>query len=522
MSIQTKFSVLLGSLGLTVALGLGAALYFGRVLEREMVEPFRGTAEVMQSLTRLKRAVGELTRLLPGPGRDTPGVTTLVPDPAEIGPDALAAASLRYDERRRPVDDELSRLLAQRVLDLKVGISTVRNLRERVDSTRGIADEWFATGDPDIGVRAGAAHYEIHELIEAIELRMLDSTAHAVGHTEAMRRMHAIVLGAGVAASLLSIILTAMLVRRWIVEPVSRLREAAAQIARGNFDHPVVVEGGDELALLADEVNEMSGAIARMQREAVERERLAAVGEMVRRIAHNIRNPLAGIRSVAELSRRRAADSEPIRNDQNEIIQTVDRFNQWLTELLRATSPLEVEPRDTDPRPWLQAVADSHRALAQMRDVQLQCDLDRCPPTARFDPRHLEHAVVAILTNAIQASPSGARVWLDADTAPEADSWRIRVRDEGPGIPPELHDRIFQPYFTTKHDGNGIGLASTLQIVRRHGGEILLDTAVGRGSTFVVRLPLGGIESKRLAETSQTAASSPNGEPPGDDPGHRG
>ncbi len=520
MTIQTKFTVLLALLGLTVAIGLGSALFFGRVLEREIVEPLRSSAEVMSSLTRLKRDVGALTRLLPGPGRDVPGVDAVDPDlvdPRERG--QLAAA---YEERLPAVRADLDALLDRRLLAQTVGISTARNLHSRIEESWALAAAWFERGDLEAGRAAGLAHYEIHELIERIEGRLLENAGYAFDHATAMRRMHSVILASGIAGTLLFVALTAMLVQRWVVKPVGELRRAAAEIGKGNFSYTVAVEGEDELGQLAREVQHMSGAIARMQEEAVERERLAAVGEMVRRIAHNIRNPLAGIRSVAELSRRRAEPGSPIHTDQTEIMQTVDRFNQWLGELLRATSPLKVEPREAAPARWLEGIAESHTPLARMREVALRCDTTEAPPTAWYDSRHLEHAIVAILTNALQASPAGGQVLVRTNADAQAGTWDIAISDQGPGIPPDLLEKVFRPYFTTKKDGNGIGLASALQTVKQHGGQILVETAENRGTTFIVRLPLGGIQSGQVAEISQMAGLNRNGATSGDDPGHRG
>lgn len=520
MSIQSKFSVLLALLGLTVAICLGSAMFFGRVLEREIVDPMRASAEVMGALAHLKRDVGQLTRLLPGPGRDVPGATDV--SEREFGPEDLAARLTSYDAIRPAVIADLDTLFERSRLELKVGISTARNLHARIEEAFRLADEWFTTADAEVGRAAGGAHFEIHELIELIEIRMLANTEHAFVHADAMRRMHAIILGSGVVGTLLFTALTALLVRRWVVQPVGELRLAASEIAKGHFDHVIAVDAQDELGLLAREVQQMSGSIARMQQEAVERERLAAIGEMVRRIAHNIRNPLAGIRSVAELSRRRSPADSPIHADQTEIMLTVDRFNQWLNDLLRATSPLSVDLSDTEPGPWLKGIVESHQPLARMREVTLATDLAAAPRNTRFDPRHLEHAVVAILTNALQASPAGTTVSLAALTSAEPGFWEIRITDQGPGIPEPIREMIFRPYFTTKKDGNGIGLASALQIVKQHGGRILVESAPDRGTAFIVRLPLAGIESKVVAEISRSADLSRNGASPGDDPGHRG
>src|SRR5262249_25264293 len=142
------------------------------------------------------------------------------------------------------------------------------------------------------------------------------------------------------------------LLHRWVLQPVARLRTAAARIGDGDFAHRVLVRPGgpgrDELAQLSTEVNHMAGLVRAMQDERVERDRLAAAGEMVRRLTHNLRNPLAGIRGLAEITRGDlppAADE--LRENQERIIATIDRFEHWLSELLSATSPLTVQLEST-------------------------------------------------------------------------------------------------------------------------------------------------------------------------------
>lgn len=512
MTIQAKFTALLALLGLTVALGLGAALFFGFTLEREILAPMRENAAVLTSLSALKRDMGELGARLPGrDGGDEPA-----------SPAARDAAERAYLEQAARVDEGVASLFGRRALELKVGISTARNLRGRIDEARALAGAWFDTGDAKAGRAAIAAHADLHELCERIEARVVENTSQSFDHADAMRRLHTVILASALIGAGLFLALTGLLVRRWVVRPVGELRRAAAEIARGRFGQKVPAAANDELGLLAREVEQMSASIARMQQEAVDRERLAAVGEMVRRIAHNIRNPLSGIRGVAELTRRRAEPGSPTHADQTEIMQTVDRFNQWLNELLRATSPLTVEPREEAPGPWLQGLVDAHQPLARMREVTLSCDVGGAPERARFDPRLLEHALVAILTNGLQASPAGSRVTVAVSQGAERGQWDVAVRDEGPGIPPEIREKIFLPYFTTKRDGNGIGLASARLIVKQHGGRILVDSAPERGTTFLVRLPLGGIESTQSADFSQSAEISRNGVSPGHDPDHRG
>lgn len=490
MSLQRKFAILLGLFGITVAVSLGVALAFGNILERELIWPFRSTTALLDALSHLKRDIGDQTRMLPGPGRDEPG-TTPVRAPTTPAP---AGDRERYEELSQSAERRLELLIDDPQFPERIGASTARSLKERFESARTLAGEWFVSGEPAVGEAAGDAHFALHELIEKIESKVIGEAVEALDFGDRMRRTHQGVLAGGMVVALLLFALGIMLVRRWINRPVARLRDAAARLAAGDFSHRVPVESADDLGLLSAEINDMARLIARMQGEAVERERLASTGEMVRRLAHGIRNPLSGIRSLAELTARALPADNPAREDQLQIIETVDRFNQWLKDLLSVTSPLAVRPVATAVAPWIRGVIASHAPLARMHSVEIDERLDSCPAEAELDPVHLEHAVAAILTNALQASAPGSRVTLECGHASGARHWTIRISDHGPGIDPSVRERIFRPYFTTKPDGNGIGLAVARQAVHAHKGTIEVETSTepqNHGTAFVIRIPIG-------------------------------
>lgn len=473
MSLLRKFAILLGLFAATVIVGLGASLVFGAVLEREVAQPFRATTAALTDLSRLKRSVGLVELLV----IDQPSPETLEGALAMVRENLTAAESA-------PQFDEM------------VGPASARNLRLRVEESARLTREWLDAPTETNAEATRSALFAIHEVIEAIEQRVLTDAERSADFGDEMRRLHHLTLFAGMLSSGLFGLLGVMLLRRWVLAPVATLGEATQRIAAGEFAHRVSIPGGDELAALGGQVNAMAGSIATMQHEAVERERLAAVGEMVRRLAHNLRNPLAGIRNLAELSSMRSADNPQVKELQGEIIASIDRFNGWLKELLNVTSPMRVHPVEHEVRPWIEGIVAAHAPLARMRSVTIDTDLESAPVRAVFDAKHLEHAVVAILTNAIQASPQGAsvRVRVGKTGGPEADAlpagwWEVSVRDEGPGIPDDARERIFRPYFTTKRDGNGIGLAVALQAVKRHKGRIDLWTQPNRGTCFSVRLP---------------------------------
>jgi signal transduction histidine kinase len=338
---------------------------------------------------------------------------------------------------------------------------------------------------------------------------------------------------------------------------VAHLRTATARIAAGDFAHRIALGApagsrADELHQLSAEVNHMAGMVKSMQDERVEQERLAALGEMVRRLAHNLRNPLGGIRSLAETTRFELSHPKPepaeLKDHQTKIILAVDRFEKWLNELLGATRSLSIQPEPTNIERWLSGFADAHRPAAQSRGLNLTIDTSAGPPEAIIDSRHLEHALSAMVSNAIESTsspqargPGGSVRVITRSTDNKlpngklGDFWTIEVIDEGLGVPPNLRDTIFRPYFTTKRDGNGIGLAVAHQVVKAHGGRIEVESPWPpqedgsekparenwpAGARFTIYLPLSGpIMASNAAEV--VASIGLSGATGGQDPRHR-
>lgn len=473
MSIQRKFAILIGLIGLSVVVTISAALWAVSMFQRELSGPFQATATVLDHLDDMKRSL-------------TAGNTAML---------QLSEAGAPQSERLRrladSLDTSLSLLLADDASRRRLGVGAIRTLDARLDRAvndlRSAASGALADAD-----EARRLANEDTVLIQRIENRLLADAQRAVSHGEAIWRQMLVVMGIAFLLAVMTCVLSLILVRRWILRPIRALRRAAVRIGAGDYEHRIAVHGHDEFARLSAEVNDMAGLIDEMQRERVEKERLAAAGEIIRRLAHNIRNPLAGIRSLAEVARAESPPASDMRATQDRIIGTVDKFERWLKELLQSTTPLRIEPAPHDIRPWLTSIADSHRAMAESRLVGIELSTENAPLRATFDDRHLEQAIVAILANAIEVSPEGSHVHVKAGR--NGESWTIRIQDHGPGIPADLVEKVFTANFTTKPDGHGIGLAVAQQVVRGHHGRIFVEPPVGAesgsGASFVVELPI--------------------------------
>jgi signal transduction histidine kinase len=251
----------------------------------------------------------------------------------------------------------------------------------------------------------------------------------------------------------------------------------------------------------------MARALKAIQEQLVQSERLAALGELSSSVAHNIRNPLASIRSVAQVGMQEASDPEG-RESFADIIQAADRLEGWVQGLLSYTRPFSLERRKQSLNRLVEGCLDLHRPSMAEKALGVVLELDSDLPEIILDPERMEQAVVAVLANAVEASRRGGRIVLQTALAAGAEGAEasIRITDEGEGISPELRERVFSPYFTTKANGIGLGLAMARRIVEQHRGRITLSRGPEGGTLVEITLPL----------------PHPDGGDHGQDPDHRG
>lgn len=495
MSLRARFLLLLTLLGVAVVANLAISVWSVGLLDREQRWANEQIGSVLGPLHVINREVWDEAKLLGSPGFgvfDAMGTEPSAPSSAADAQSRIAQIQ-RHTATAIEQVDALERFPAHAV---RAGVSTTKNLRDRLTLAGQAAETWVQSGDERDRLRALRMLYELHELAERIEARLVQDAALAADYGQEVRPRLVLTVLTSVSMVALLLFVAASCFRRWVLVKAERLRVAAEHLGRGEFEHRVPVDGDDELDRVGRQVNEMASTIETMQAERIERERLAAIGEMTRRVAHNIRNPLAGIRSLAELTLADAEPDSPVVEHQRRIMKTVDRFGSWLTELLSVSAPMELMPRMEPVGPWLEGLIEAHRPMAEDRKVHLVLDASHAPKQAPIDRRHLEHAVSAVVSNAIECSPAGSRV--DVRAAAAGQSWEITVADQGPGISPDVHRQLFRPYFTTKAGGTGIGLAIAHRVVRDHGGRITAESRLSpaengnphAGSVFRIVLPL--------------------------------
>jgi signal transduction histidine kinase len=235
------------------------------------------------------------------------------------------------------------------------------------------------------------------------------------------------------------------------------------------------------------DVTEKTKLTQRLQRA----ERLAVAGEVAAGIVHTINNPLDGVRRALEMGRRdpalgkRTADMLALASEGIERIAAVTRTLLNLARAELASAPTHVEPNA--------CVADVLRLVelrAHAKGIEIATSLDPAVPEIEADPRGLNEVLVSLLVNAVDATPGGGHVVVS--TSRSDGMVEFRVQDDGVGIQPENLERVFEPFFTTKDvgHGTGLGLSVARRVVEAHGGDISVESEIGKGASFRVRWPV--------------------------------
>jgi signal transduction histidine kinase len=244
---------------------------------------------------------------------------------------------------------------------------------------------------------------------------------------------------------------------------------------------------------LAEELAETNRRLEQAQEEARRSERLAALGQLTAGLAHEIRNPLAVIKGSAETLTRRLQSADPLTTELAGYISSeVNRLNTIVTRFLNFARPLKLEKRPTQIPPLLDRalkVAGERWPEAKVEVIEQYAEN---LPEMKVDPDLCEQAFANLVLNAFEAmTAAGGR--LTVRVAPANSEGRrgveVDIEDTGPGIPPELHEQIFNPFFTTKKEGVGLGLSLVSKIVDDHRGWIRVSSEPGKGACFRVFLP---------------------------------
>lgn len=234
----------------------------------------------------------------------------------------------------------------------------------------------------------------------------------------------------------------------------------------------------------------------RLAQSLIVSERLAAVGELLAGVAHEVRNPLCGITTTLSALARKLEDRDAARPFLDVIDTEVGRLNHLMEQLLEHSSPVRIDAKVADIREVIHEAMAEFKAQAEAKNITMVCECASAATDLRLDHRKMLGVFTNLLDNAIQHTESDGLVRItvsESDGAAggdEAGRLRIEVSDTGSGIAPENIGRVFEPFFTTRARGTGLGLAITRKTVHDHGGVITVKSERGKGASFTITLPL--------------------------------
>lgn len=297
---------------------------------------------------------------------------------------------------------------------------------------------------------------------------------------------------------------------RTVTRPVSLLIKGMKSTETGDFSTRVSLPRRDEFGQLAVSFNTMAENVTSARRELeqyheqqmMRAEKMVSLGQLASSIAHEIKNPLAGISGAMQVLASEFSPEHPDQEIIKEIRGQVDRLNQVVQNLLDFAKPSQPRFVEADIHEILSRALFLMKQQARELGIEIKEDFSSGLPPLWVDERQIQQVFLNIGLNALQAMGRGGKLTIRT-SSPGTDAVEVDFEDTGPGISPEHIGTVFQPFFTTKPKGTGLGLAIVQRILREHGGEVRLRSEPGKGTCFTLSFPAGrrdGTESPQRQE----------------------
>ena len=294
------------------------------------------------------------------------------------------------------------------------------------------------------------------------------------------------------------------LIAERMTKPIERLTLAAKRIEDGDLQHRVSINRDDEIGSLAKAFDQMADRLFRREQELKQSQvtlrradRLSSLGLLTAGLAHEIRNPLVAIRTFTQLLPERYDDAEFRNGFQGLALKEVDRICGLINDLLSFARPSKPNVAPENISDVVDNIARILEAQAKDKNVEIKRDFDASLPKVWIDKEQMKQVFMNLILNSIQAMKDGGTISISTRLAARNNAdlvkeyVQVEVRDNGIGIPPENLEHIFDPFFTSKDEGSGLGLAVSHQIVQEHGGYVTVESTVGQGTSFFVQVPIG-------------------------------
>jgi signal transduction histidine kinase len=301
---------------------------------------------------------------------------------------------------------------------------------------------------------------------------------------------------------LAAIISIVYLLAKRIAHPIELLKNATIEIGRGNFDFPIDVKSGDEIEDLSDQFVQMAKdrkqaelELREAQFKLIRNERLATLGQLSATVSHELRNPLGAMRPALYILKKNIpSDNEKVENAFTRLDRNIDRCDQIIDEMLDFTRIEKLQPRQLVFDQWLSKELND---LPVPEGIKMQCDFQLDQTEVLFDPNHMRRALINLYDNAcdsmlerIHKDQSPEDMLLAVKTKISNHNVEMEISDTGSGMPEEILAHIFEPLYSTKSFGVGLGLPAVKKILEEHKGGIKVYTEINKGTRMLMWIPV--------------------------------
>jgi two-component system NtrC family sensor kinase len=326
-------------------------------------------------------------------------------------------------------------------------------------------------------------------------------------------------LGMALLGILIIVLVSGFLARR-LSRPLKTLEEVSLKFADGNYERNFVAKGPIEIEHLAKSLDTMARQLEAEKRELEEwtttlekkvaeraeemkkinsqlfrSEKLASLGKLAAGVAHEINNPLTGILTNSSLLLEDLEPEDPRREDVEVMVKETIRCREIVKRLLDFARQSKPQKRLANINDLMENIILLVRNQASFRNISIERQLDPALPQVLVDPDQTQQVFVNIILNAAEAMTKGGSLSIRTSFSLDKQSIVVTIADSGPGIPEEVRERIFDPFYTTKEHGTGLGLSISYGIIEQHGGTISVDSVIGKGSTFTIQIPVLTVET---------------------------
>lgn len=381
--------------------------------------------------------------------------------------------------------------------DFTINASTLTDLSETEQNVTNLAEKmrlkqvqhaFQVAGDTPVthNVTLGGKHYEVFYHILSVGriyclLRPMDEIA------AAKHRLTLYMLG-------IAIIVTALVafishrIGKTITEPIKDLVGFTNKVAEGNLNEQCEIKTHDEIGDLADAFNQMTQELRQSRDKLIQAERLATAGKMSASFAHEIRNPLSSMRMLSQLLVQKPELTDEQQQSLQYILEEIERIDTIVKGLMDFARPTSLNAVQQPLEPVLRDVLAFMKANLAHHQIELELELTADLPDFQFDPDKIKQAFMNVVLNSMEAMPQGGV--LTVCTSKLDDGVSIQVKDTGVGIPETDIPHLFEPFFTRKEKGTGLGLANVKRIIEEHDGVAKIESNLGEGTSVSMWIPL--------------------------------